>query len=156
MPGYPLKQFQYLQNSQNTSSMKQKNWTTSCTQNESERARETLIWLESVTEKETGNVHPGACVDVSPRCCANQAASNRPQYANLRSGPMWAVLYILSNGYRWNRFVSSCPPECNFQSESKIEPDLRLSVRKFFFHSLWSSGERQLPAVTPKQLTLCP
>ena len=49
--------------------MKQKNWTTSCTQNESERARETLIWLEGVTEKETGNVHPGACVDVLPRCC---------------------------------------------------------------------------------------
>ena len=35
----------------NTSSMKQNNWTTSCTQNEAERARETLIWLESVTEK---------------------------------------------------------------------------------------------------------
>ena len=23
-------------------------------------------------------------------------------------------------------FVSPCPPECNFQSETKIEPDLRL------------------------------
>ena len=33
----------------NTSSMKQNNWTTSCTQNEAKRARETLIWLESVT-----------------------------------------------------------------------------------------------------------
>ena len=31
-------------------------------------ARETLIWLESVTEKETGNAQPGACVDVLPRC----------------------------------------------------------------------------------------
>ena len=49
--------------------MKQQNWTTSCTQNESERARETLIWLESVTEKETGNAQPGACVDVLLRCC---------------------------------------------------------------------------------------
>ena len=39
-----------------------------CTQNESERARETLIWLASVTEKETGNAQPGACVDVLPRC----------------------------------------------------------------------------------------
>ena len=29
--------------------------------------------------------------------------------------------YILSNGYRWN-----WPPECNFQSGTKIEPDLRL------------------------------
>ena len=48
--------------------MKQNNWTTSCTQNEAERARETLIWLESVTEKETGNAQPGACVDVLPRC----------------------------------------------------------------------------------------
>ena len=51
--------------------MKQKNWTTSCTQNESERARETLIWPKSVTQKETGNVHPDACVDVLPRCCPN-------------------------------------------------------------------------------------
>ena len=32
--------------------------------------------------------------------------------------------YILSNGYR----VSPCPPECNLQSETKIEPDLRLGV----------------------------
>ena len=31
--------------------------------------------------------------------------------------------YILSKGYRWNW---PCPPECNFQSETKIEPDLRL------------------------------
>ena len=30
--------------------------------------------------------------------------------------------YILSNGYR--------PPECNFQSETKIEPDLRLTIYK--------------------------
>ena len=30
--------------------------------------------------------------------------------------------YILSNGCR----CSYCPPECNFQSETKIEPDLRL------------------------------
>ena len=35
--------------------------------------------------------------------------------------------YILSNGYRFH-FVSSCPPECNFQSETKIEPDLRLDL----------------------------
>ena len=52
----------------NTSSMKQNSWTTHCTQNEAESARETLIWLESVTEKETGNAQPGACVDVLPRC----------------------------------------------------------------------------------------
>ena len=25
-------------------------------------------------------------------------------------------------------FVSPCPPECNFQSETKIEPDLRLII----------------------------
>ena len=25
-------------------------------------------------------------------------------------------------------FVSPCPPECNFQSETKIEPDLRLRI----------------------------
>ena len=53
----------------NTSSMKQNNWTTICTQNEAERAGETLIWLESVTDKETGNAQPSACVDVLPRCC---------------------------------------------------------------------------------------
>ena len=31
--------------------MKQNNWTTSCTQDEAERAQEILIWLKSVTEK---------------------------------------------------------------------------------------------------------
>ena len=47
-------------------------------------------------------------------------------------------------------FISPCPPECNFQSETKIEPDLRLhSVRvltetwpseteyHFFFKQIW-------------------
>ena len=52
--------------------MKQNNWTTSCTQNEAEHAQETLIWLENVTEKETGNAQPGACVDVLPRCWVDQ------------------------------------------------------------------------------------
>ena len=28
-------------------------------------------------------------------------------------------------------FVSPCPPECNFQSETKIEPDLRLNGTEF-------------------------
>ena len=46
----------------NPSSMKQNNWTTSCTQNEAKRAWETLIWLESVTEKVTGLAQTGACV----------------------------------------------------------------------------------------------
>ena len=39
--------------------------------------------------------------------------------------------YILSNGYRWNwasLFVSPCPPKCYLQSETKIEPDLRLGL----------------------------
>ena len=53
----------------NTSGMKQSNWTASCTQNEAVRAGETLIGLESVTEKLTGNAQPGACVAVLPRCC---------------------------------------------------------------------------------------
>ena len=52
----------------NSSSVKQNDWTTSCTQNETGRAWETLIWLESVTEKVTGNAQTGACVDVLPRC----------------------------------------------------------------------------------------
>ena len=60
---------------------------------------------------------------------------------NLRSGPIWAVLIILSNGYRWN-----CPPECNFQSETKIEPDLRLegntNILCNFFKSLSFSVQR--------------
>ena len=30
-----------------------------------------MIWLESVTEKVTGNTQPSACVDVLPRCCSN-------------------------------------------------------------------------------------
>ena len=46
----------------NPSSMKQNNWTTSCTQNEAKRVWETLIWLESVTEKVTGHAQTGACV----------------------------------------------------------------------------------------------
>ena len=37
-------------------------------------ARETLIWLESVTEKVTGNAQPGACVDVFPRCSLGPVA----------------------------------------------------------------------------------
>ena len=40
---------------------------------------------------------------------------------NLRSGPILAVL-IRSRALT----TSPCPPECNFQSETKIEPDLRL------------------------------
>ena len=48
---------------------------------------------------------------------------------NLRSGPIRAVL--IHSLYRLplklkSLFVSPCPPECNFQSETKIEPDLRL------------------------------
>ena len=32
-------------------------------------------------------------------------------------------------------FVSPCPPECNFQSETKIEPDLRLrEVRRYYYY----------------------
>ena len=52
----------------NTSSVKQNNWATGCTQNEALRAWETLIWLEIATEKVTGNAQLGACVDVLPRC----------------------------------------------------------------------------------------
>ena len=38
-------------------------------------------------------------------------------FPNLRSGPILAVLI-------------HCPPECNFQSETKIEPDLRLILSR--------------------------
>ena len=54
--------------------MKQSNLTTSCTQNEAESARK--IWLERVTEKETGYTQPGACADVLPRCCPRLEALN--------------------------------------------------------------------------------
>ena len=64
-----------------------------------------------------------------PRTSENQATARlsvfqKPVYyqSNLRSGPIWAVLI---HSLR-RLFVSSCPPECNFQSETKIEPDLRL------------------------------
>ena len=33
-------------------------------------------------------------------------------------------------------FVSTCPPECNFESEMKTEPDLRLLQRLAFFRNL--------------------
>ena len=51
-----------------------------------------------------------------------------------------------SNGYRWNwasLFVSSCPPECNFQSETKIEPDLRL-VRAVLYRSIPVCGSKSI------------
>ena len=31
---------------------------------------------------------------------------------------------------QFKRFVSPCPPECNFQSKRKIEPDLRLTSHR--------------------------
>ena len=70
----------------NPSSMKQNNWTTSCTQNEAKRAQDTLIWLESVTEKVTGNAQTGACVDVLPRCskedkCCSWLRSHSPSHS---------------------------------------------------------------------------
>ena len=40
-------------------------------------------------------------------------------YPNLRSGPILAVL-----------IHSPCPPECYFHRETKIEPDLRLSLSR--------------------------
>ena len=74
--------------------MKQNNWTTSCTQNEAESARETLIWLESVTEKETGNAQPGACEDVLPRCCLTSGYTFFSSIENFSaSQPSLAWLY---------------------------------------------------------------
>ena len=43
----------------------------------------------------------------------------RAVYPNLRSGPILAVL-----------IHSPCPLECYFQSETNIEPDLRLSLSR--------------------------
>ena len=43
----------------------------------------------------------------------------RAVYPNLRSGLILAVLRH-----------SPCPPECYFQGETKIEPDLRLSLSR--------------------------
>ena len=80
--------------------MKQKNWTTSCTQNESERARETLIWLESVTEKETRNVHPGACVDVLPRCCAAQVCCSLCCSISQKPRPQGLLAFQFGGGRR--------------------------------------------------------
>ena len=41
---------------------------------------------------------------------------------NQRSGPQTFLRRFVSGSL----FVSPCPPECNFQSETKIGPDLRL------------------------------
>ena len=47
---------------------------------------------------------------------------------NLRWGPILAVLiHSLLRAPSKILFVSPCPPECYLQSETKIEPDLRLS-----------------------------
>jgi len=74
--------------------MKQNNWTKSCTQNEAENAWETLIWLESVTEKETGNAQPGACVDVLPRCSRSFTVISLPSRPISRSSLQpWMLKY---------------------------------------------------------------
>ena len=49
------------------------------------------------------------------------------QVYNLRSGPILPVLiHSLKRLPLKSLFVSPCPPECYLQSETKIEPDLRL------------------------------
>ena len=52
--------------------------------------------------------------------------------ANVNQSKKWAVdisLKFVSDSL----FVSSRPPECNFQSETKIEPDLRFVRLKLLF-----------------------
>ena len=81
-----------------------------------------------------------ACDQLKPTTDQRMTKKNTlPQWVvhlsrNLRSGPIWAVSYILS-----------CPPECNFQSETKIEPDLRL------LEPVIQSGDtvQRIPFLTP-------
>ena len=52
--------------------------------------------------------------------------------------PKFQTGIFLLNGKRpGSLFVSSCPPECSFQSETKIESDLRLVVKKIFIEMFW-------------------
>ena len=59
---------------------------------------------------------------VNKKCCID---------ANLRSSPILAVLIHSLLTATANIFVSPCPLECYFQSETKIEPDLRLYLCRF-------------------------
>ena len=60
-------------------------------------------------------------------------------HSYLRSGPILAFSYILSNGYRYFRFA--LPAGMFFKSETKIEPDLSLphyySFHTFYYTSIY-------------------
>ena len=68
-------------------------------------------------------------------CCTSRWSS---QYlSNLIRPNLSGSHTNLSNGYRGNwasLFVSPCPPECYLQSETKIEPDLRLISQERSVH----------------------
>ena len=56
--------------------------------------------------------------------------------------------YILSKGYR---YVSPCPPVCYLQSETKIEPDLRLNQQAPTIFGIQLFWERLLEKNLPQQ-----
>ena len=58
-----------------------------------------------------------------------QKIKRQPQQHNLRSCPILAVPIHSLYQRLPLKFVSPSPPECNYQSETKIEPDLRLQQR---------------------------
>ena len=69
--------------------------------------------------------------------------SRTSKQANLRSGPIWAVLihFLLRLTLKLGSlFVSPCPPECYLQSETKIEPALRLKQAEIYFMNCTKRG----------------
>ena len=98
--------------------MKQNNWTTSCTQNEAKCMWETMIWLESVTEKVTRNAQPGACVDVLP-WCSWDPLPGRASYLKSRQKRWYTSSWIFDNVIaKWSfciqQFFSKVAMTANF------------------------------------------
>ena len=63
------------------------------------------------------------------------------------------LVTLLKLGLIQTLFVSPCPPECNFQSETKIEPDLRLGpIRNTYSVFCWNQSETILLQGSPELL----
>ena len=87
---------------------------------------ETLIWLESVTEKVTGNAQLGACVDVLPRCCG-QAFPHLPSPSPLH------FKFAFAQWLDWKRLLR----RLNFASLLKQTPfSTFVSQARIFFYDL--------------------
>ena len=67
---------------------------------------------------------------------------------------MYVCMYVNQRKLR-PLFVSPCPPECHFQSETKIEPDLRLLPYKKWLLFSNFQVQRDSPSATKNGYLLC-